>query len=60
MTRKRLRCRLGFHAYVTRHPVDEKPQGPDQKVCRLCGKRTGVPYGSVPAAGIEGGGGGFA
>ena len=60
MTKKRWRCRLGFHSYVARHPEDERPQGPDQKVCRLCGKQTGVPYGNLPAAGIGDGGGGFA
>ena len=48
---------MGFHSYVTRHPEDEKPQGPDDKVCRLCGKQTGVPYGNLPAGGIPTGGG---
>lgn len=57
MTKKRMRCRLGIHSYVTRHPEGEKTQGPDDKVCRLCGKHSGVPYGNVPAGGFPTGGG---
>ena len=56
MTRKPLRCRFGFHSYVQRHPDDEgRPSGPDDKICRLCAKRTGTPYGNVPGAGLGGG-----
>jgi len=36
-----MRCRVGLHAFVVEHPRDEQPQGPDAKICRLCGKRTG-------------------
>ena len=41
MAGKPIRCRVGLHAFVVEHPHDERPQGPDAKVCRLCGKRTG-------------------
>ena len=58
MTRKPLRCRFGFHSYVQRHPDGERPSSPDDKICRLCGKRTGTPFGNVPGAVIGGGGGG--
>ncbi|MGY1830593.1 hypothetical protein ACI8AA_09220 [Geodermatophilus sp. SYSU D01180] len=53
-TPKPLLCRLGLHAYVQRHPDDERLRGPDQKVCRRCGKHhdivnTIVPGGFGPA-----------
>ena len=50
MTRKPLRCHFGFHAYVQRHPDGERPSSPDDKICRLRGKRTGTPFGNVPGA----------
>ncbi|MGY1771293.1 hypothetical protein [Blastococcus sp. SYSU D00813] len=57
MSSKPLRCRLGFHSYVQRRPDDERSHGPDHKICRLCGKHSGVPYGNVPSAGMGGPGG---
>jgi hypothetical protein len=48
MARKPLRCHFGFHSYVQRHPDGERPSSPDDKICRLCGKRTGTPYGNAP------------
>ncbi|NYJ08889.1 hypothetical protein [Petropleomorpha daqingensis] len=39
-TTKDVRCRLGIHSWVRRHPPDERYEGPDQKVCRRCGKQT--------------------
>ncbi|PRY41148.1 hypothetical protein LY71_11929 [Geodermatophilus tzadiensis] len=38
-TPKPLLCRLGAHAWVQRHPEDERLRGPDQQVCRRCGRR---------------------
>jgi hypothetical protein len=29
---------MGLHSYVRAHPADERYEGPDQQVCRLCGK----------------------
>lgn len=55
MTGKPLRCRLGLHANVQQRPDDEQLHGPDQKVCRLCGKRSGTPFGAVPPGGVGGG-----
>jgi hypothetical protein len=49
MSPKPLRCRFGLHSYVQRHPDGERPPtNPDDKICRLCGKRTGTPFGNVP------------
>jgi len=52
-----MRCVLGLHPYVREHPADERLQGPDKQVCRLCGKRrdAGSP---VPPAALGGGLGG--
>jgi hypothetical protein len=36
-----MRCRLGLHAWVRRHPPNERYKGPDNQVCRLCGKQRG-------------------
>ena len=58
MAGKRLRCRLGFHSYVTRHPESERLQEPDAKVCRLCGKRSDLSFRNLPGA-MGGGGAGF-
>jgi len=58
MSGKPLRCRFGFHVYVQRHPDDERPAGPDDKICLRCGKRTGTPFVSVPGAVLGDGGGG--
>ena len=43
MARKPLRCHSGCHSYVQRHPDSERPSSPDDKICRLCGKRTRHP-----------------
>ncbi|MGY1650792.1 hypothetical protein [Geodermatophilus sp. SYSU D01119] len=48
MSRRPLRCRFGMHSYVRRHPDGERPSGPDDEVCRHCGKQTGAPFGSAP------------
>ncbi|MCZ2823342.1 MULTISPECIES: hypothetical protein [unclassified Modestobacter] len=48
MASKDLRCRLGLHAHVSAHPVEEQVRGPAQKVCRRCGKRAGSPTEDVP------------
>ncbi|GAA4739528.1 hypothetical protein GCM10023328_20700 [Modestobacter marinus] len=48
MTRKPLRCRFGFHAWVQRHPEGDRPARSEDKICRRCGKRTGSPFGSAP------------
>ncbi|MCZ2860153.1 hypothetical protein [Blastococcus sp. VKM Ac-2987] len=64
MTGKPLRCHLGLHSWLSRHPADERYDGPDQKVCRRCGKERGLPFGVVPpgpggsGSGDGGGGGG--
>ncbi|MGY1814345.1 hypothetical protein [Blastococcus sp. SYSU D00820] len=58
MTGKPVRCWLGFHSYVQRRPDDERPRGPDQKVCRLCGKQRDVPFGNLPGFGMGAGLGG--
>jgi hypothetical protein len=54
----RLRCRVGLHAWVRRHPPGERYEGPDHLVCRRCGKPKGpwdVPPGafSAPTGGGE-------
>ena len=60
MASKQLRCRMGLHSYVRAHryvrahPVDERYEGPDQQVCRLCGKRRGKSS-DIPPAGLTGG-----
>ena len=54
MASKRLRCRIGVHSYVRAHPVDEVYRGPDERVCRACGKRGGTLL-DLPAAGLTGG-----
>jgi len=59
MATKPLRCRLGMHAYVRARPTAERPPGPDNKVCRLCGKHLGDMFGIPPAAIGGGGGPGF-
>ena len=38
MTTTSVRCRLGLHAWVQRHPPEERVEGPDHQVCRSCGK----------------------
>jgi hypothetical protein len=56
MTTKPLRCKLGLHSYVQSHPADERLQGPDHQVCRVCGRqRNGMP--DVPPGFLGGGGG---
>jgi hypothetical protein len=57
MADKPLVCRLGFHSYVQRHPVDERSHGPDQKACRRCRKQI-TDVGGVPGIFFSGGGGG--
>ena len=47
-TRKPLLCRIGVHAYVQRHPEDERLRGPDEKVCRRCGKHHDIRNTIVP------------
>ncbi|MGY1726049.1 hypothetical protein ACI79J_03665 [Geodermatophilus sp. SYSU D01062] len=37
-----------MHAYVQRHPDDERLRGPDQKVCRRCGRRRDVVNTIIP------------
>jgi hypothetical protein len=54
MASKQLRCRMGLHSYVRAHPADERYEGPDQQVCRLCGKRRGTSS-DIPPAGLTGG-----
>ena len=44
-----------MHAYVNEHPTDERFHGPDNKVCRLCGKQP-TDLGGVPPAALGGGG----
>jgi len=39
MSGKPVRCRLGWHNYVKQPPADERSHGPNDQVCRLCGKR---------------------
>ena len=51
-TRKPLRCRLGLHAYVQRHPEDERLRGPDAKVCRRCGKHSDIDTTVIPPGGV--------
>jgi hypothetical protein len=53
MAEKPIRCRVGLHVFVVEHPHDERSQGPDAKVCRLCGKRTGPGVFGLPP--VEGG-----
>jgi hypothetical protein len=48
MSSMQLRCRLGLHSYVRRHPDDERLQGPGQQVCRRCGKRRDLDGGMAP------------
>jgi hypothetical protein len=55
MATKPLRCRFGMHSYVHEHPADERLQGPDDKVCRLCGKHSSG-LGGIPPAALGGGG----
>jgi hypothetical protein len=55
MAAKPLRCRLGMHAFVSEHPTDERFHGPDNKVCRLCGKHP-TDVGGIPPAALGGGG----
>ncbi|HYO37348.1 MAG TPA: hypothetical protein VER97_14830 [Geodermatophilus sp.] len=50
--RKPLACRVGLHAYVQRHSEDERLRGPDDEVCRRCGRplvraTTIVPPGAI-------------
>jgi len=50
---------MGLHSYVRdsyvrAHPADERYEGPDQQVCRLCGKRRGTSS-DIPPAGLTGG-----
>jgi hypothetical protein len=47
-TRKPLLCRLGLHAYVQRHPDDERLRGPDHQVCRRCGRHRDTDTTVVP------------
>ena len=52
MTAKPLRCVFGLHSYVAAHPTDERRRpGPDDKVCRRCGKQQkdlfGIPPGVI-------------
>jgi hypothetical protein len=54
VTSKPVRCRLGLHAYVRRHPVDERSEGPDHQVCQMCGKQRG-PAPDVPPGFLGGG-----
>ncbi|MGY1753366.1 hypothetical protein [Blastococcus sp. SYSU D01042] len=37
--RPHVRCLLGLHSWVRRHPPDERYEGPDHLVCRRCGKQ---------------------
>jgi hypothetical protein len=60
MAQKPLPCRLGVHSYVRRHSEDEQYHGPDQQVCRRCGKTRGVPFADVPPGVLGGGPGGAA
>jgi hypothetical protein len=46
-----------MHSYVRAHPADERLQGPDERVCRRCGKR-GQDLLGIPSATLGGGGGG--
>ena len=55
MVSKPLLCRLGLHSYVQQHPADERSHGPDQKVCRRCGKQMGD-LGGLPPGALSGGG----
>ncbi|MGR7025486.1 hypothetical protein [Geodermatophilus sp. URMC 62] len=51
MARKPFTCRLGLHAWVEAHPVEERPQGPERaRVCRRCGRRRGGDIGGLPPA----------
>ncbi|WP_216870722.1 hypothetical protein [Modestobacter excelsi] len=50
MSSKPLWCRLGRHAYVSAHPVDEQLRGPAAKGCRRCGKRRGTAVDDLPPA----------
>lgn len=59
MIRKDVRCLLGVHAWVRRHPIDERYEGPDHLVCRRCGKQHSPPdippgffYGSGTGGGM--------
>jgi len=59
VTGKPPRCHPGLHSWVPRHPADERYNGPDQKVCRRCGKERGVPFGDVPSGPLGSAGGGM-
>ncbi|MGY1731609.1 hypothetical protein ACI798_08805 [Geodermatophilus sp. SYSU D01045] len=53
---KPLTCLVGLHDWTRRHPPDERYEGPDQQVCRRCGRMRG-PWDVPPAAfGPPGGG----
>jgi hypothetical protein len=57
-SRRSVRCLLGRHAWVRRHPPGERYEGPDHMVCRRCGKETGpldIPPGFFYGAGPGGG-----
>ncbi len=53
-SRKPLPCRLGLHAYVQRHPEDERLRGPERKVCRRCGRRRDLGIDSIVPPGVMG------
>ncbi len=55
MASKPLLCRPGSHSYVQQHPADERSHGPDQEVCRRCGKHMGD-LGGLPPGSLSGGG----
>jgi hypothetical protein len=57
MATRSVRCRLGLHAWVQRRAPEERVEGPDHQVCRVCGKereRNG-PLHSVPPGFFSGG-----
>ncbi|MGY1609026.1 MULTISPECIES: hypothetical protein [unclassified Geodermatophilus] len=49
-----LSCRLGFHAYVQRHPEDERLRGPDHEICRRCGREHDIQSTVFPPGGAPG------
>lgn len=55
-SRRGLRCRLGLHSWVRRHPPGERYEGPERLVCRRCGRQTGPP--DIPPGFFHGLGGG--
>ncbi|MGY1709790.1 hypothetical protein ACI8AC_09805 [Geodermatophilus sp. SYSU D00758] len=55
---KDVRCLLGAHRWVRRHPPGERYEGPDRMVCWRCGKQKGpvdVPPGFFYGQGTGGG-----